>query len=188
MLLETWKDPGMISEIERLIKDAGFGHGYNERAFVSLTEAEAAAVYALKSGMAIGETFVVCDAGGGTSDVNVLRVRSTGPMELEALSYTEGKAVGSTLIDFKIRQLIECRLERIRQHLPVDLEKTVDKMMLDFPSYKCNFGDERYNRPKFPLPVPELQHGMEIPEANIEDSNMIITRSASSGDSERLIC
>lgn len=59
----------MISEIERMIVSAGFGRGTNERIQISLTEAEAAAVYALKSGFIVGETFVVCDAGGGTSDV-----------------------------------------------------------------------------------------------------------------------
>lgn len=104
---KTWRDPRLIKGIEKQIEAAGFGCSPNERAHITLTEAEAAAVYALRSGMTEGETFVVCDAGGGTSDVNVLKVKSARLMELEALSYTEGRAVGSTVIDFKVRLLIE---------------------------------------------------------------------------------
>ena len=45
----TWKEPGMINEIEKSIKAAGFGRdGPDHRAGVTLTEAEAAAVYASK--------------------------------------------------------------------------------------------------------------------------------------------
>ena len=45
----TWRNPGMIAETERLIREAGFGSdGLNHRANISLTEAEAAAVYASK--------------------------------------------------------------------------------------------------------------------------------------------
>ena len=45
----TWKSPSMISETERLIRQAGFGYdGPTHKASISLTEAEAAAVYASK--------------------------------------------------------------------------------------------------------------------------------------------
>lgn len=43
----TWKNPGMIMQMERLIKGAGYGSdGPQHRARIGLTEAEAAAVYA----------------------------------------------------------------------------------------------------------------------------------------------
>lgn len=41
----TWKDPGMMADIERLIRSAGYGKKANQRVVISLTEAEAAAVY-----------------------------------------------------------------------------------------------------------------------------------------------
>ena len=45
----TWKSPSMIAETEQLIRGAGFGaDGLDHRANISLTEAEAAAVYASK--------------------------------------------------------------------------------------------------------------------------------------------
>jgi molecular chaperone DnaK (HSP70) len=178
ILSQTWRDPGMLTEIERHIKAAGFGRRANERVLVSLTEAEAAAVYALKSGMTTGETFIVCDAGGGTSDVNVLRVSSTGTMELDALSYTEGRAVGSTLIDFKAKKLIEGRLQLVREYIGGDIEGTAEQMLRDeFQSFKCNFGSEEYTAyPRLTLPVPRLRPGQDFPAARIHDSNLVITR------------
>lgn len=45
----TWKNPSMIAETERLIREAGFGtDAQDHRVTISLTEAEAAAVYASK--------------------------------------------------------------------------------------------------------------------------------------------
>lgn len=45
----TWKNPSMIAETECLIREAGFGKdAQDHRATISLTEAEAAAVYASK--------------------------------------------------------------------------------------------------------------------------------------------
>jgi hypothetical protein len=168
----------MIREIEQHIAAAGFGRRPNERALITLTEAEAAAVYALRSGMTVGETFLVCDAGGGTSDVNVLKVKSTSLMELEALSYTEGRAVGSTLIDFKVRQLIEQRLKLARKFIDGDLENIVERMMRgSFPSFKCNFGADGYDVPRFPLPIPGLPPGLDAPHAGIEDSKIVLTQS-----------
>ena len=81
----------MIAEIERVIGGAGFGQTNRERASVYMTEAEAAAVYASKQSMVAGEVFLVCDAGGGTTDLNVLRVESAsiGSVELSPLSWTE---------------------------------------------------------------------------------------------------
>ena len=52
----TWKNPGMIIQIERLIKGAGYGSdGPYHRARVGLTEAEAAAVYASRQNFDVSE-------------------------------------------------------------------------------------------------------------------------------------
>jgi hypothetical protein len=84
----TWKNPSMIAETEKLVRDAGFGHdGPNHRAEIGLTEAEAAAVYASKQHFDVSsaqpyvhlrrsrlltpsqkdDVILVCDAGGGTT-------------------------------------------------------------------------------------------------------------------------
>jgi hypothetical protein len=126
---ETWLDPRLINQIEEKIEAAGFGCRPNERAHITPTEAEAAAVYALGSGMTEGQTFVVCDAGGGTMEVNAVKVKSTAPMELEALSYTEGLAVGSTAIEFKVKKLLESRLNHVVRFHDGELEAISDRVM-----------------------------------------------------------
>jgi hypothetical protein len=174
---KTWRDPRLIGQIEEQIKLAGFGRTPNERAHITLTEAEAAAVCALGHCMNEGQSFVVCDAGGGTTDVNALKVKSTSLMELEALSYTEGTAVGSTVIDFRVRTLIQGRLKHLERLINGDLETVIDRVIRNsFVSHKCNFGAKGYDVPKYMLPVPELPPGLDDPEFGIEDSRIVITR------------
>lgn len=81
----------MIAQIESIMRDAGFGRRDNERACIYMTEAEAAAIYASQQSMEKGEVFLVCDAGGGTTDLNVLRVENAtrGNVELMPLCWTE---------------------------------------------------------------------------------------------------
>ncbi|KAK6441672.1 hypothetical protein LTR95_002088 [Oleoguttula sp. CCFEE 5521] len=179
----TWRDPGLIAQIEQHIQAAGYGQSHNERVTISLTEAEAAAVYALKSGMTIGESFVVCDAGGGTSDVNVLRVVSTGTLALEALSYVEGRAVGSVLIDYKAQKLVSQRLKLIREHVPGDIDAIAEQMVRDgFHTFKCSFGSVAYNAyTKLKLQIPGLSLGTDFPGVNVEDSRLVISRRATEG-------
>jgi hypothetical protein len=63
----TWKDPALIAAMERLIIAAGYGQtGFDQRIMerrgIHLTEAEAAAAYAIRR-MEQNEVFLVCDAG-----------------------------------------------------------------------------------------------------------------------------
>jgi hypothetical protein len=178
----TWKNPAMIAETEQLIRNAGFGGmSPNHTVEIALTEAEAAAVYASKQQYEEGEVFLVCDAGGGTSDVNILKVVSSGigQTELEPLSWVEGRAIGSTLIDFRVEKLIAERLRSIRQHLPSEPEAIAFRMLREssrFESFKCNLGDEAMDLPSLRLPVPGLAYGTDLEHAHIQDSQMIITK------------
>ena len=169
----------MLAQIEYVIRRAGFGQTERERASVYLTEAEAAAIYASKQSMVKGEVFLVCDAGGGTTDLNVLKVESAtrNKYELMPLSWTEGEAVGSTLIDWKVRVMVKERLMMIRNYIEGDLETAVSKMMQDkFETFKCSFGNIGMDVPKLFLPIPGLGAGMDFPQAGVEDSRMVITR------------
>ena len=177
----TWrKNPAMLAELEKIIKTAGFGSNHLlERSSVYLTEAEAAAIYAAKQSMQKGEVYLVCDAGGGTTDLNVLKVQSTArnQMELVPLSWTEGEAVGSTLIDYKIRLLIRERLSHIKPYLNAEIDQIVARMMQDkFETFKCSFGSPEMDVPRLFLPVPGLEPNMDIRSAMIRDSKMVITR------------
>lgn len=169
----------MLAQIERIIRAAGYGQSERERASVYLTEAEAAAIYASKQSMLKGETFLVCDAGGGTTDLNILRVESTaqGRFELLPLCWTEGEPVGSTLIDWKIRTLVKERLMAIQYHIDGDVDSIVSRMMADkFDTFKCSFGSSTMDVPKLFLPVPGLAPGLDFPQAGVDDSRIVITR------------
>jgi hypothetical protein len=164
----TWKHPGTHANIERLIKSAGFGKSSNHTVAITLTEAEAAAVSASKQQMHRDEVFLVCDAGGGTTDLNVLKVVSAAKnsTQLEPLSSNEvgqlanvnvsrldeltsalrwqGRSVGSTLIDHRVETKIVHQLRLVEQHLTnnANVESVVAKMMRDrYETFKCNLGE-----------------------------------------------
>lgn len=176
----TWKNPAMIAEIEALIKQAGFGSNKNHIVKISLTEAEAAAVCVSKQGYEKGDVFLVCDAGGGTTDINILKIKNTEPgqHEIEPLDWVEGTAVGSTLIDFKIEELILDRLECIQKYLPAPAELLAERMVNSsgFQTFKCIFGLDAQQGLDLFLTVPNLAIGLDFPESSIQDSRMRITR------------
>ncbi|PPJ61260.1 hypothetical protein CBER1_10939 [Cercospora berteroae] len=134
----TWKDPSMIAGIESMIKDAGYGKELHHKVAISLTEAEAAAVYVSKQSMQRGDIFLVCDAGGGTTDVNALKVTAAarGKTQLEPLHWNGGAFIGSTLIDFKVEKILSDRLRMIPLELNGDVEPIVkDVIQGRFLSY-----------------------------------------------------
>lgn len=169
----------MLAHVEKLIRAAGFGKTTRERACVYLTEAEAAAISASKQSMEKGDVFLVCDAGGGTTDLNVLKVACTDRqrLELHPLSWTEGQTVGSTVINFKMRAMVRERLALVQNHIEGNLESTVSQMMRDkFERFKCSFGTAGYDVPLLQLPIPGMAPGLEFTQARIEDSKIVITR------------
>ncbi|KIW12405.1 hypothetical protein PV08_09682 [Exophiala spinifera] len=175
----TWKEPGMITDIEGIIKSAGFTAQSNFRARVTLTEAEAAAVSVSKQHLEKGDCYVVCDAGGGTTDVNVLKIQTTasGQTILDPLSWVEGRAIGSTIIDFKMENFIRQRLEKIRHVLPMEPDLLAAKMVNHrFETYKCSFGTDAYAALDLVIPIPGLPAGSDFPHAEISDSKLIIKR------------
>lgn len=171
----------MLAQIEDLIRSAGYGQSERERASVYLTEAEAAAIYASRQSMMKGDVFLVCDAGGGTTDLNVLRVESTarGGFELMPLCWTEGEAVGSTLIDWRIRTLVKDRLMKVQYQIDGDVDSVVSRMMADkFDTFKCSFGSIGMDVPKIFLEIPGMRPGVDDPQAGVENSRIVITRYA----------
>jgi hypothetical protein len=174
----TWKNPAMIAELESLLKRAGFGERINHATKITLTEAEAAAVYASKQYQK-DDVLLVCDAGGGTTDVNILKVINSafGRTELKPLTWVEGQAIGSTLIDFRVQKLIEERLKQIRPQLQGNPKEMAKQMMLErFETYKCSFGSAASTGLDLLLRVPELSNGLNFPQASIRDSKMVITQ------------
>lgn len=183
----TWKNPSMIVELERLLKSAGFeNEARDHRAKIGLTEAEAAAVYAAKQQYKKGDVILICDAGGGTTDVNVLQVMSssTEPVSLKPLSWVEGRPLGSINIDMAVHEMIVNRLSHIQHQLREDSAIVAESMMRGdgrFERFKCSYGTPGSKIiPTLLLPVPVLPEGSHHPEAMIENSSMIFSRFDSS--------
>lgn len=177
----TWKSPAMIHETESLIRQAGFGENPKHTAKITLTEAEAAAVYSSRS-YEKDDVLLVCDAGGGTTDVNILKVTSTafGRIQLKQLSWVEGEAIGSTLLDFQVEEMIRQRLEGVRQYLTEDPSVLAERMITDkfgrFENFKCSFGAESINVLNLFLPIPGVPTGMDFPHLSIQNSSLVIKK------------
>ncbi|KAL8740298.1 MAG: hypothetical protein Q9190_006981 [Brigantiaea leucoxantha] len=170
----TWKNPSMIAETERLVRRAGFGtDGPDHRTRIGLTEAEAAAVYASKQQYEKDDVILVCDAGGGTTDVNVLKIVSSRgeATRLQQLSWVEGRPIGSTQIDMKFHGMICERLDQIRNHLLEEPNNVAEKMMQGrFERFKCSYGTAASSSmPSLPLEVPGLPFGFSSANAQIEN-------------------
>ncbi|KAB8336802.1 hypothetical protein FH972_021111 [Carpinus fangiana] len=173
----TWKSPAFIDTIERLVKEAGYSQA-RSTFHISLTEAEAAAVYAARQPYRQGDIIMVCDAGGGTTDLNILKFSAAqrDSTELEQLLWVEGQAVGSALIDFNVEQMITSRLETIQQHLRKAPEDTCEAMVRDrLLPFKHAFGTDDLGPQDLELDVPGLSSAASFPDARIFDGKMLLT-------------
>ncbi|KAH7007838.1 hypothetical protein B0J12DRAFT_753154 [Macrophomina phaseolina] len=183
----TWKDAGMISKVEASIREAGFGGGTYQRARISLSEAEAAAVCCTNQRRG-GDIFMVCDAGGGTTDLNTLKV-VIGPdstKELKPVGYVEGNVIGSTLIDFAVEKIIEDRLRPVEHLLggrdPADVaEEMVRGKFQRFKHSLGSHGNSSNRAPELSIRIPDLPPGQDHPQAKIRDSKIKISRTELQG-------
>ncbi|KAL4901442.1 hypothetical protein BDW74DRAFT_159965 [Aspergillus multicolor] len=173
----TWKDVRVIEEIRALINKAVASRP-NHWACIALTEAEAAAVYACRGYYQPGNIVLVCDAGGGTTDVNVLRLLSARgePVQLEQLGSVEGRPIGSVFIDRAIHKLIAERLTQVADHLTQAPQYTAWKMLsARFQRLKCAFGTDAAKTTFLSLEVPFLKDTTaDLPKVGISKGSMRI--------------
>ncbi|KAL4781246.1 hypothetical protein BJX76DRAFT_350325 [Aspergillus varians] len=174
----TWKDVRMIEEIRVLLEAAV--EGANHWACIGLTEAEAAAVYACRHYYRTNDIILVCDSGGGTTDVNVLKLASLEdqPLQLEQLGTVEatGRPIGSVFIDRAIHKIIAARLSKVKDDLVQSPDHVAWRMLLGrFQRLKCAFGTEASRTPSLSLEVPCLKiPGIDLPIAGIYHGQMRI--------------
>ncbi|KAL2827810.1 hypothetical protein BDW59DRAFT_54789 [Aspergillus cavernicola] len=170
----TWKDPRMVEELRGAIR---FDSGCH-RAVIGLTEAEAAAVYVSGLHYQKDDVILVCDAGGGTTDVNVLKlVSSPGePTVYNPLGFVEGKPVGSVFIDLGVHQLLCTKLEPISSALPGTTEDIAWQMMVGrFERFKCSFGVEGEETPALQLELPASVVDPHFPEHGVHNGRLYIS-------------
>lgn len=211
----TWELP-VTNEFEHIIKEAGFGEdGKGHSVKIQLTEAEAAAVYTTassqhrsrqgvwsrdsvsidessfqRSEIGEGHTILVCDSGGGTTDVSVVKVVSLKYInehdqngmemvaELEQLDKVNGDAIGSVQIDEAFRKLVDERLNDIRHRYPdVKLpEHAADQMIKDEFQFIKEKVEENPMLPNILLRVPDLPSEFSFLEGRIESGHMVFAQ------------
>ncbi|KAI8670345.1 hypothetical protein NCS55_00780400 [Fusarium keratoplasticum] len=112
----TWENLDVVNIFKGCIRDAGFeSGGSNHSALVDLTEAEAAVVATLKTSpipFDIGNLFLTVDAGGGTTDLALMRITSMNGVfpQMSQVTAVNGWGVGGSLIDLSFMRLVQQRL------------------------------------------------------------------------------
>ncbi|RFU33131.1 hypothetical protein B7463_g3151, partial [Scytalidium lignicola] len=181
----TWTSPSLIEEFRTIIRGAGYGSGgIKHTVEIGLTEAEAAAVYTAKNQTASykeGDVMLVCDAGGGTTDVSILKtnaIHSASP-GLKQLVPVQGASIGSTDIDSSFEKVV---IERLDFMYPSQTAKNRGLAFSaikseSFLTHKYGFGDPAYEDLRelsFKLPgiPPEVTHT----PVGIQNGKLILTR------------
>ncbi|KAL3469292.1 hypothetical protein BJX99DRAFT_78386 [Aspergillus californicus] len=181
----TWKDPRMVEELRAAVEFGENGDRGLHRAVIGLTEAEAAGVYVSGLHYQKDDVILVCDAGGGTTDVNVLKLVSAPgePTIYHPLGFVEGKPVGSVFIDLGVHNLLCSKLSPIKSALSGSIEDTASQMMHGrFERFKCSFGVEGEDLSALQLEVPTTVVDPHFPEHGVHNGRMFI-----SGDEMRQI-
>ncbi|EEH45662.2 uncharacterized protein PADG_01812 [Paracoccidioides brasiliensis Pb18] len=209
----TWQNSKVVETFSRTVTRAGFGGCAAHSVEIKLSEAAAAAVYSAKyfksqrsiqspkgrRELAIGneerirkgDVILICDAGGGTTDVSVLKVLSTQKfeireghteevLELEQLDFVNGRPIGSVRIDQAFQRLIETRLKCIdynSENVSWSLKYAArDLTKGSFQTIKENFGYQIESvLSKIAPYVPGLPRAYHNPEEGFENGRIILT-------------
>ncbi|TAQ90476.1 hypothetical protein B7494_g1204 [Chlorociboria aeruginascens] len=179
----TWSNLDTTNKFKEAIKKAGFTADNPEKhsAQLELTEAEAAAVYVATNPqvpLSKGAIILICDAGGGTTDLGLIEVTSPDHLAplLKQVAAVRGVGIGSTMIDRGFELLVQRRLDSFPysphplslsigigpeyHHLPEDFAHKLARGS-SFLSIKHNFGTRAATQMVYKLPLDRL--GLGIP-------------------------
>ncbi|TWU71809.1 hypothetical protein ED733_000949 [Metarhizium rileyi] len=179
----TWTRMETINTFKGIIRSAGFGvEGPGHSAQVDLTEAEAAAVATLKTSAInykADSLFLAVDAGGGTTDLSLMRVKSTDPRfpQMAQVSAVKGVGIGSTLIDRAFIRLVDQRLNawpEVRDLLPANFAVRMSKSH-HFRTLKHKFGERVYMLPLFKIPMDGVSHNFNHSGLRVENGRLVFT-------------
>ncbi|OAL45853.1 hypothetical protein IQ07DRAFT_575622 [Pyrenochaeta sp. DS3sAY3a] len=182
----TWAPVPTVENFKRIVKKAGFGSRPSHKVTIGLTEAEAAAVHVSTEAPGIfreNDILLVCDAGGGTTDLSVLKVTGTvnQAIDLQQLDVVFGETIGSAAIDYEFERLVMQRLTiaNTTNPLSVDPADTAWAMMKsrDFQAVKCEYGAPD-DTPLFSIGIPQVPHTYSNydPEVRIRNGEMTFER------------
>ncbi|KAF2279926.1 uncharacterized protein EI97DRAFT_477419 [Westerdykella ornata] len=171
----TWPTYPTVENFKRIVRRSGFGSHPQHSVTIGLTEAEAAAVHVSTEAPGIfreGDILLVCDAGGGTTDLSVLRVNNTinQSISLQQLDVVFGETIGSAAIDYAFEKLVQHRLALSHNQLPLPIlpEDAAWEMMKsrDFQAVKCEYGSPD-GTPIFSIGIPRVPHTYNNPDPEV---------------------
>lgn len=177
----TWVNMEVINSFKHIIRNAGFGmEGVHHLARIDLTEAEAAAVATLKTGaVSFGRDsmFLTVDAGGGTTDLALMRTCSGDPNypQMSQVAAVRGVGIGSILIDRAFAQLVTQRLMAypdVQSYLPDDMALRMAKGH-HFRIVKHKFGEKVYMQPVFKIQMEGVSHEFNHAGLRVEGGRML---------------
>ena len=182
----TWAPVPTVENFKRIVRASGFGAHSGHSVVIGLTEAEAAAVHVSTEAPGIfreGDILLVCDAGGGTTDLSVLRVTNTvnQAINLQQLDVVFGETIGSAAIDYEFEKLVQARLEIAHEASPLPIlpDDAAWEMMKsrDFQAVKCEYGSPD-DTPRFSIGVPRVSqsYSNEDPRVRIRNGEMSFNR------------
>ncbi|KAI4720031.1 actin-like ATPase domain-containing protein [Aureobasidium sp. EXF-10727] len=106
----VWSDAAKDATL-RAAEMAGL---HKSRNLQMITEPEAAGLYALKQmegvTLAEGDTYIVCDAGGGTVDLISYEIKSLDPLRFEECAPGTGGICGSGLLNMRFEEHVKSRM------------------------------------------------------------------------------
>lgn len=183
----TWTAMAVTNTFEKLIHESGFGsEGTNHKVVIGLTEAEAAAIHTFateKETYSDGQIVLVVDAGGGTTDLALLKAQKqpNGKLALKAIDNVRGLELGSVEIDLAFENMALERLERSAPELGLSTqkcEKVVRTMARqNFRPHKENFGSDMSDRQSMKrIDIPGVSDSVSIPHAGIRSGGLMITK------------
>ncbi|KAH7126111.1 hypothetical protein EDB81DRAFT_203545 [Dactylonectria macrodidyma] len=180
----TWTNMSIINTFKGIIRDAGFGtEGPKHTAEVDLTEAEAASVATLKTSAVnfnVGSMFLTVDAGGGTTDLALMRITSndTAFPQMSQVAAVRGIGIGSSLIDRAFVRLVAQRLAEypdVQDKLPSDFAMRISRNH-HFRTVKHKFGEKVYMQNVFKIQMEGVAYDFSHAGLNVEGGRMVFTK------------
>jgi len=147
-----------------------------------ITEAEAAATYCREKceefeSLKDGEIFMICDAGGLTTNVTVFRVDDgLGVRQFVRMSSSHDEDCGSVMLDRHFKNLVMKKLENLDIDAKPQRQKAFETLLEGFREIKAQFDGNSHDEIKhIPVPMGLDVKELDPPPAWLEEEYMSLT-------------
>jgi len=176
----TWQLYPTVEKFKSIIDRAGYCRYPSHSVAMGLTEPEAAAVHTSMEAAGMfneNEAVLVCDAGGGTTDLSVLRITGvySGYLSLQQLDVVTGKNIGSVAIDRQFEDYVAAKLQQATSMFNLRIDPLVTAWSMvrsrEYQNAKCDYGSPDMT-PIFTVPIPRINPAFSSEQFNIANGTM----------------